>query len=258
MSKPYYECRSFNSWVADRLALAGAVGGSGVLLSATWWPRATDLDLRPFGSTAPRLTFDISATTTEESLSILESAMRSTLRDITGHGLRAVIVLQTPLLISPWGGPLYAPDCLFRRSERECAMPLAVHRQLSNKVNQILTKVAGEFPDVRVFDPAPLFAPTKGAPPALTGSSPTRTNSIFPRRWRAPWSAPLWPRISTGSSRQGRKTREIARALFSRNGISSLANLGFLAINNCRAEPLFRVRRSRRTLLEMKTGHAGN
>ena len=169
MSKPYYECRSFNSWVADRLALAGAVGGSGVLLSATWWPRATDLDLRPFGSTAPRLTFDISATTTEESLSILESAMRSTLRDIAGHGLRAVIVLQTPLLISPWGGPLYAPDCLFRRSERECAMPLAVHRQLSNKVNQILTKVAGEFSNVRVFDPTPLFCPDERCPARING-----------------------------------------------------------------------------------------
>jgi peptidoglycan/LPS O-acetylase OafA/YrhL len=169
MSNPYYECRSFNSWVADRLALAGAAGGSGVLLSATWWPRATDLDLRPFGGTAPRLTYDISATTTEESLSILERAMRSTLRDIAGHGLRAVIVLQTPLLITPWGGPLYAPDCLFRRSERECAMPLAVHRQLSNQVNQILTRVAGEFPNVRVFDPTALFCRDERCPARING-----------------------------------------------------------------------------------------
>ena len=43
--KPYSACRSFNSWVADRLALAGAVGGSGVLLSDNWWFRATDFDL---------------------------------------------------------------------------------------------------------------------------------------------------------------------------------------------------------------------
>ena len=167
--KPYSECRSFNSWVADRLALAGAVGGSGVLLSDNWWFRATDFDLTQVGAPESRHSFDVNATTTEESLSILESAMRSTLRDIIGHGLRAVIVLQTPWLISSWGGNLYAPDCLFRRSERECSMPLAVHRQFSNRVNQILTRVAGEFSDVRVFDPTPLFCPDERCPARING-----------------------------------------------------------------------------------------
>ena len=167
--KPYFACRSFANWVANRLDLAGATGRSGVLLSAAWWPRATDLDLRQFGETEPRHTFDINARTTKESLSILEAAMRSTLRDITDHGLRAVVVLQTPILVSPWGGYIFAPECLFRRSERDCAMPLSFHRQLANPVNQILTRVAGEFSDVRVFDPTPLFCPEESCPARING-----------------------------------------------------------------------------------------
>jgi peptidoglycan/LPS O-acetylase OafA/YrhL len=158
--KPYDGCRSFNGWVANRLSIAGATGSSGVLLSATWWPRATDFDLRQLGQPEPRHSFDINARTTEDSLKVLETAMRSTLREITDHGLRAVIVLQTPILLSTWGGTeLDAPDCLFRKSELDCSMPLAVHNRLANPVNQILTRVAGEFSDVRIFDPIPVLCP---------------------------------------------------------------------------------------------------
>ena len=46
---PYDGCQSFNRWVEKRLLLAGMTGGSGVLLSALWWPRATDFDLRKVG-----------------------------------------------------------------------------------------------------------------------------------------------------------------------------------------------------------------
>jgi peptidoglycan/LPS O-acetylase OafA/YrhL len=169
--KPYYGCRSFNAWVENRFSLAATASNrSGVLLSAAWWPRATDYDLRRLGGIESRHSFDISATTTKDSLSVFEAAMRSTLRDITDHGLRAVIVLQTPILVSPGGGDaLDAPDCLFRKNEHDCAMALAVHRQLADPVNRILTRLAGEFPDVRVFDPAPFLCPEERCPARIDG-----------------------------------------------------------------------------------------
>jgi len=64
---PYVACRSFNDAVAGRLAVADAAGHSGVVLSAAWWPRATDSDLTRIGATERRLSFDVSARDTEQS-----------------------------------------------------------------------------------------------------------------------------------------------------------------------------------------------
>jgi hypothetical protein len=94
---PYEGCRSFNTWVVDkRLLLAGVTGGSGVLLSSVWWPRATDFDLRKMGTNESRHSFDLNARTTVDALKILETALRSTLRQITDQGVRVVVVLQRP------------------------------------------------------------------------------------------------------------------------------------------------------------------
>jgi hypothetical protein len=94
---PYEGCRSFNAWVVDkRLLLAGVTGGSGVLLSSVWWPRATDFDLRKMGTNESRHSFDLNARTTVDALKILETALRSTLRQITDQGVRVVVVLQRP------------------------------------------------------------------------------------------------------------------------------------------------------------------
>jgi peptidoglycan/LPS O-acetylase OafA/YrhL len=155
---PYDGCQSFNVMVQKRLLVAGAAGGSGVLISSLWWPRATDFDLRNVGDSESRASFDVSARTTAGALEIFESALRSTLRQITDQGLRAVVVLQTPVLLRGREGPaLYAPDCLFRRSDNDCSMPLQLHRQLSNPVNGIIKKVAAEFYSVQVFDPIPIL-----------------------------------------------------------------------------------------------------
>jgi peptidoglycan/LPS O-acetylase OafA/YrhL len=155
---PYHGCQSFNRWVEKRLSLAGVTGGSGVLLSALWWPRATDFDLRKVGDNESRHSFDLNARTTVDALKIFETALRSTLRQITDQGLRVVIVLQTPILLSSWGGPaLDAPDCLFRKNDADCSMPLLLHDQLSNPVNNIMKKVGAEFSGVQVFDPIPIL-----------------------------------------------------------------------------------------------------
>jgi peptidoglycan/LPS O-acetylase OafA/YrhL len=155
---PYDGCQSFNRWVEKRLLLAGVAGGSGVLLAALWWPRATDFDLRKVGDSEPRASFDLSARTTADALKVFETALRSSLRQMTGQGLRVVIVLQTPVLLSSWEGPaLDAPDCLFRKTDADCSMPLLFHDQLSNPVNSIINKVAAEFSGVRVFDTIPIL-----------------------------------------------------------------------------------------------------
>jgi peptidoglycan/LPS O-acetylase OafA/YrhL len=155
---PYEGCQSFNTWVEKRLSLAGVTGGSGVLLSAFWWGRATDFDLRKAGIIESRHSFDVNARTTVDALKIFENALRSTLRQITDQGLRVVIVLQTPILLRGSEGPaLDPPDCLFRKSDADCSMPLLLHNQLSNPVNSIIKKVAAEFSGVRVFDPIPFL-----------------------------------------------------------------------------------------------------
>jgi peptidoglycan/LPS O-acetylase OafA/YrhL len=156
---PYEGCRSFNTWVVDkRLSLAGVTGGSGVLLSSLWWTRATDFDLRKMGASESRHSFDLNARTTADALKVFEAALRSTLRLTTDRGLRVVIILQTPILLSSWEGPaLDAPACLFRKNDADCSMPLLLHDQLSNPVNSIIKKVAAEFSGVRVFDPIPIL-----------------------------------------------------------------------------------------------------
>jgi peptidoglycan/LPS O-acetylase OafA/YrhL len=156
---PYEGCRSFNTWVVDkRLLLAGLTGGSGVLLSSAWWPRATDFDLRKMGASESRHSFDVNARTTVDVLKVFESALRSTLHLTTDQELRVVIILQTPILLSGWGGPaLDAPACLFRKNDADCSMPLLLHNQLSNPVNNIIKKVAAEFSGVQVFDPIPIL-----------------------------------------------------------------------------------------------------
>jgi peptidoglycan/LPS O-acetylase OafA/YrhL len=156
---PYEGCRSFNTWVVDkRLVLAGVTGGSGVLLSSLWWPRATDFDLRKMGANESRHSFDVNAVTTADALKVFETALRSTLRQITDQRLRVVIILQTPILLRGWGGPaLNPPECLFRKNDADCSMPLLLHDQLSNPVNNIMKKVAAEFSGVRVFDPIPIL-----------------------------------------------------------------------------------------------------
>lgn len=155
---PYDGCQFFNGWVEKRLPLAGLTGASGVLLSAVWWPRATDFDLRKLGDNESHASFDLNARTTVDSLKIFETALRSTLRQITDRGLRVVIVLQTPVLLSGWDGPaLDVPDCLFRKKDADCSMPLLLHDQLSHPVNDVIKKVAAEFSGAQVFDPIPIL-----------------------------------------------------------------------------------------------------
>src|SRR5262249_21726615 len=141
-----------------------------VLISAAWWPRATDFDLRRIGSRYSRLSFDISAVTTEQSLRALETALRETFEAIRQHGLRAVIVLQTPILLARWSGrSLNAPECLFRKGDSECFMAVAVHDRLAGPVNQVIKKVAAEFSNVRIFDPIPFLCPEERCSARLRG-----------------------------------------------------------------------------------------
>jgi peptidoglycan/LPS O-acetylase OafA/YrhL len=176
--KPYEGCRSFNDWAMDRLPRTNPTGQSGVVIAANWWLRATDLDLRRLGRPEARQSFDVSATTTTASLSVLESGMRATLRDITGRGMRVVLILQSPMLMRADENALIdAPVCLFRSTRRDCEMPRVLHERLSAPANQVLIKVAAEFPEVRTFDPTPLFCPGETCP-AQVGDTIAYTDHV--------------------------------------------------------------------------------
>lgn len=169
--KSYRGCRVFDDWVlGTRARLAGKSGRSGILIASKWWTRASDLDMRPLGRTERKHSFDVNARTTAASLAALERGLRSALRSLTDQGLRVVIVLQTPILISSWGHKFIdAPECLFRRSDSDCAMSLAFHHQHAGGVNNVITRVASEFPLVRVFDPTPILCPNDTCPARVNG-----------------------------------------------------------------------------------------
>jgi peptidoglycan/LPS O-acetylase OafA/YrhL len=163
--KPYEGCRTFNEWDLSRFPRTNPSGQSGVVIAANWWLRATDLDLRRLGRPEARQSFDVNAVTTDESLAALEAGMRATLRDITGRGLRVLLILQSPMLIRADENALIdAPVCLFRSTDQDCVMPRGLHERLSEPANRVLIKVASEFPEVRVFDPTPLFCPNDTCP----------------------------------------------------------------------------------------------
>jgi peptidoglycan/LPS O-acetylase OafA/YrhL len=168
--KPYQGCRTFNDWAIGRFPTDNPNGRTGVVIAANWWLRATDLDLRRLGRPEARQSFDVGATTTDASLAALEQGVRSTLRDITRRGLRVVLILQSPMLIRAGEDALIdAPECLFRADEGDCVMPRALHERLSGPANQVLMKVADEFPLVRVFDPTPLFCRDTVCPARVGG-----------------------------------------------------------------------------------------
>lgn len=150
---PYEACHSFNDLVIERLAKAGEAGGSGVVLSASFWLRATEFDLRNLGGMERRIAFDMSAHDTKQSLTALETFLRRSLREIELRGLRVVLMLQSPTLLKANGKSLYTPKCLLRLGETSCNMPLATHRSYVEQTDGVLRKLAGEFPNVRLFDP---------------------------------------------------------------------------------------------------------
>lgn len=169
--KPYYGCRVFNDLAVSRLVAAGAAGNSGVILSTAWWPRATDFDLRKIGSSVSRGSFDIHATDTEQSLHALEIGLRASLQEITRNGLRALIVLGSPILIDDRDGrPIDAPECIFRNGdERLCSMAISTHRALTSATNEALSKVANEFSNTAIFDPIPILCTKTRCPAEING-----------------------------------------------------------------------------------------
>lgn len=155
---PYPECQQFNELANARLPIAAAAGSSGVVLSSSWWYRATDFDLSRKGwFLEARHSFDVDAHSLATSLMALEARLRDTLRAISSAGLRTVVVLQSPQLLKHNGQLLRAPECLFRRSPEYCTLPVAVHRERVRPINEIIFRVAAEFAYVKVLDPTELL-----------------------------------------------------------------------------------------------------
>jgi len=122
----YPACRTFNDLVAERIRMAVGIKQAGVFLSGMWLSYPTLIDVN----------------------------LRNSLRLIQSSGLRAIVMLQSPELLSPSGYPLRGPECIVRRGVQNCSMPLVQHREHVEAINQTLSNIASEFKNVRVFDPA--------------------------------------------------------------------------------------------------------
>jgi peptidoglycan/LPS O-acetylase OafA/YrhL len=149
---PYESCKNVNLFAVSHIA-DSKPGPVGVILSAAWWPRATDFDLRNIDSSEARHSFDVGARSTDQSLQILEFRLRETLLAISKSGARVVLMLQSPILLADKSNKaLDVPLCLLRREEHDCTMRRALHDSLSSQVNHILTAVASEFVNVKTLD----------------------------------------------------------------------------------------------------------
>lgn len=146
--RPYDACREFNALIAARLAAARAAPGSGVVVASNWWHRAPPEALKPTMNGEDYHTFDVGAATRAASIAALQTGLRTTLRAIEAHGLRAVVVLQSPVLRN------VAPACVYLRREDRCSSSDAEHRLRSADVDAAIRAVAAEFAGVRVVDPA--------------------------------------------------------------------------------------------------------
>ena len=143
-SRDYTACRAFNELADSRFRTAAKNGRSGVVLSGEWLDYTMSSGATPSPDADGRL----------GTRSTFEYYLRKSLEAARANGLRVLVVLQSPVLHFPSGVPMLAPECLYRLQDRQCAMPLAQHEQDARMINQALKKVASEFEDVRVFDPA--------------------------------------------------------------------------------------------------------
>ncbi len=166
---PDYGCQAFNDLVLKRLERAGQLKQSGVVIEGAWWPRATDWWTSK-GLT--RVSFDVTATDTNEALRAFETRLRATFDVIDRDGLRALILLETPILLDSDENLISAPECLFRSKDNgeDCNMNIAIHRKLSQDVNIVISRVAKEYRNVKTLDLVPRLCNNHVCPARVGGT----------------------------------------------------------------------------------------
>ena len=110
-----YGCKAFKDLVLKRLERAGQLKQSGVVIEGAWWPGATDWWTSK-GLT--RVSFDVTATNTNEALQVFETSLRATFDTIDKVGLRAVILLETPILLDSDENLIYAPTMYSQKKQQ--------------------------------------------------------------------------------------------------------------------------------------------
>ena len=164
-----YGCRAFNDLVLERLKRAGELKQPGVLIEGAWWPRATDWWTSK-GLT--RVSFDVNATDTSEALRAFETSLRATFDAIDRNSLRALILLETPILLDHDENLISAPECIFRSegSSEDCDMSIAMHRKFSEDVDSIIIKVTKEYMSVKTFDLTTMLCNDRVCPARVNGT----------------------------------------------------------------------------------------
>lgn len=80
-----------------------------------------------------------------------EHSLRSILTKLSHAGMRIVFLAPVPEM------PFMGPHCLYRHSPERCAIPRNDVDARRQPVVQMLTRLAGEFPNVRIWDPIEEF-----------------------------------------------------------------------------------------------------
>ena len=165
---PDHGCQAFNDLVLKRLERAGQLKQSGVVIEASWWLRATDWWA---SKGLPPVSFDVTATNPKEALHSFETSLREAFDEIDKDGLRALIVLETPVLVDRNKNLILVPECILRSKDKgdDCNMNIVTHRELSKDVNLVISQVAREYKNVKTVDLTPALCNDRVCPARVNG-----------------------------------------------------------------------------------------
>lgn len=162
------DCLEFNKAVAGELDESKPQGMRGVVLAARWNTYLSQPVTDPGGvtsyglDTSPREA-NLPPQETADAARVFEAALRRRLAALDRAGFKVLLVGPTPEMY------FHVPQCLYRRSEAECVVPLARVEARRRIAMEIFRRLAAEFPRVRVADPLPEFCDTRYCYPAASG-----------------------------------------------------------------------------------------
>jgi len=162
-----FACGHFNENVSQEIRTLAASGIKGVILSARWNAYLSMQTTEP-GAIASyglvgnwhaleaqgptsSLRVGVSPLDIPGSMSTMTQALRATLEELSQLGLRVLIIAPGPEL------NFNGPQCLYRKSEKECVIPRSHVEQRRSRTLQILKSVSAEFHNVHVVDPIDQF-----------------------------------------------------------------------------------------------------
>jgi hypothetical protein len=135
-------CQSFSDLVASSLKQNPNL--EGVILAARWPAYIGASAIQNKQKNNPPSYLDVSVTSTQEALNILEISLDRTLTSIGKSGLKILVMAPTPEFKYP------VPVCIFRKSPDYCQSSRAENDAYREKVLNVLTAVVAKHPNAKL------------------------------------------------------------------------------------------------------------